>query len=165
MSITPVNNYDKIAKIIASKPIRKVIEYADKNPALFQSATVFTTASLLRPMTIMGTPAKTEDRRKDNLYSASKSVASGITDLAFSTALFVPANKAINKISDKAFENKESILYQDIKACKMYKNLLNRGLKLAVIPIIAYLNFKYLKNIASFINNKIIARGNNNENK
>lgn len=164
MSINPISGYDKVAKIIASKPVRKIIEYADKNPALFQSATVFTTASLLRPITIMGTPAKTEDRIKDNLYSASKSIASGITDLAFSTALFVPANKAIGKISDKAFENKNSILYQDTKACKMYKNLLNRGLKLVVVPIIAYLNFKYLKNIASFINNKIIARG-ENENK
>lgn len=164
MSINPISGYDKVAKIIASKPVRKIIEYADKNPALFQSATVFTTASLLRPITIMGTPAKTEDRRKDNLYSASKSIASGITDLAFSTALFVPANKAIGKISDKAFENKNSILYKDTKACKMYKNLLNRGLKLAVIPVIAYLNFKYLKNIANFITNKIIARG-ENENK
>ena len=164
MAINPLNGYDRIAKFIASKPVQKIIRFADKNPALFQSATVFATASLFRPATIMGTPAKTEDRRKDNLYSASKSVASGITDLAFSTALFIPANKGINKISDKMFQNPKSLLYQDAKACKMYKNLVNRGLKIAVVPIIAYLNFKYLKNIANFISDKIIARGNHNEN-
>ena len=51
-----------------------------------------------------------------------------------------------------------------IRLVKMYKNLVNRGLKIAVVPIIAYLNFKYLKNIANFISDKIIARGNYNEN-
>lgn len=156
MPINPISNYDKIANFIASKPVQKVVRYADKNPALFQSATVFTTASLLRPMTIMGTPASTEDRRKDNLYSASRSFASGVTDLAFSTALFVPANKGINKLSTKIFNDKKSLMFQDVKTCKMYQNLLNRGLKLAVIPVIAYLNFKYLKNIANFINSKIV---------
>jgi len=163
--INPVNGYERIAKFLASKPMQKIIRYADKNPALFQSATVFTTASLLRPMTIMGTPAKTEDRKKDNLYSASKSVASGITDLAFSTALFIPANKAINKISDKAFADSKSIIFNDAKACKMYKNLMNRGLKIAVVPIIAYLNFKYLKKIAGFINKGLSSGEVKDENK
>ncbi len=157
--INPINGYGRIAKIISSKPVQKIIRYADKNPALFQSATVFTTASLLRPMTILGTPAKTEDRRQDNLYSASKSVASGVTDLAFSTALFIPANKAINKMSEKAFKNPKSDIFQNEKARKMYKNLMNRGLKLAVIPIIAYLNFKYVKNIANFITSHFLKRG------
>lgn len=165
MAINSINSYDRIAKFISKKPIQNIIRYADKNPALFQSATVFTSASLLRPTTILGSPASTEDRRKDNLYSASRSIASGITDLAFSTLLFVPANKGINKISDKAFEDKKSILYRDVKACKMYKNILNRGLKVAVIPVIAYLNFKYLKTIANFINNKVLNRGDKNENK
>lgn len=163
MTIKPVGIYEKIAKFIAKKPVQKIIRYADKNPALFQSATVFTTASVLRPMAIMGVPASTEDRKQDNLYSASKSIASGITDLAFSSALFIPANKGINKISDKMFESSKSLLYHDQRACKMYKNLTNRSLKIAVVPIIAYLNFKYLKNIANFISDKIIARGNYNE--
>ena len=165
MTINPIGVYDKIAKFIAKKPIQKIIRYADKNPALFQSATVFTTASMLRPMAIMGVPATTEDRKKDNLYSASKSIASGITDLGFSTALFLPANKGIDKISKTLLNNPKALLYQDEKACKMYKNLTNRSLKIAVVPIIAYLNFKYLKNIATFINNKIIARGCEDENK
>lgn len=163
MAIKPVNGYDRIAKFISSKPVQSVVRFADKNPALFQSATVFTAASVLRPATIMGTPAKTKERHIDNLYSASRSVASGITDLAFSTALFLPANKGINKLSDKLFNNPKSAIYQDVKACKMYKNLLNRGLKIAVVPIIAWLNFKYLKDIATFINTKIL-RG-KNENK
>ena len=59
------------------------------------------------------------------------------------------------------FDNSKSLLYHDQKACKMYKNLTNRSLKIAVVPIIAYLNFKYLKNIANFINNRLIARDNN----
>ena len=115
MTIQPVGIYEKIAKFIAKKPVQKIIRYADKNPALFQSATVFTTASVLRPMAIMGVPASTEDRQKDNLYSASKSIASGVTDLAFSSALFIPANKGINKISDAMFDNSKSLLYHDQK--------------------------------------------------
>ena len=68
MAIKPVNGYDRIAKFISSKPVQSVVRFADKNPALFQSATVFTAASVLRPATIMGTPAKTKERHTDNLY-------------------------------------------------------------------------------------------------
>lgn len=161
----PINSYDRIAKFLTYKPVQKIIRYADKNPALFQSGTVFATASVLRPVTLIGSPAKNEERRRDNLYSASRSIASGITDLAFSTALFLPVNKAINKISDKAFSNPKSILHNDEKACKMYKNLMNRGLKLSVIPIIAYLNFKYLTDIAKGINTVLNCGKVKNENK
>lgn len=161
MSINPINGYDRIAKFIASKPVQSVIKYADKNPAIFQSATVFAMSSIVRPATIMVTPAKNADMEKDRLYSASKSVASGITDLAFSTALFLPLNKGINNLSKKLFEDKKSLLHADEKACKMYKNLLNRGLKIAVVPIIAYLNFRYIKDIA-----KMMTKGKDkNENK
>lgn len=161
--IRPISGYERVANFIASKPVQKVIRYADKNPALFQSATVFTTASVLRPVTILGTPAKTEDGRQDNLYSASKSIASGVTDLAFSTALFVPANKAIDKFSDKLYNNPKSEIFQNEKACKMYKNLTNRGLKFATIPIIAYLNFRYVKNIANFVTKHILRQGRNED--
>lgn len=162
--IRPIGTYNKAIKFITSKPVQKVIRYADKNPALFQSATVFASASILRPMTLMSAPAKTEARRKDNLYSSSRSIASGITDLLFSSALFLPANKAINKIGDKAIANNKSILYNNPKATKMYKNILNRGLKLLVIPVIAYLNFKYLTNIAKAVN-KVLGFRDKNENK
>ena len=103
MSIKPINGYDRIAKFIASKPMQAIIRCADKNPAIFQSATVFTMSSILRPTAIMATPAKTDEMKKDRLYSASKSIASGVTDLVFSTALFLPLNKGINKVSEKLF--------------------------------------------------------------
>lgn len=163
--IKPVNTYSKIANFFANKNVQKIFKYAEKNPALFQSGTVFMSASILRPMTLLSSPAKTEERRKDNLYSSSRSIASGVTDLGFSSMLFLPTNKAINKIGDKCFNNKKSLLYNDLKACKMYKNILNRGLKIAVIPIIAYLNFKYLTNIANGINSIIGVKKGKNENK
>lgn len=158
MPISPVM-YERIAKFISTKPMQKVIRYADKNPALFQSGTIFAMSSILRPMAIMSTPADTDSAKKDRLYSASKSIASGITDLLFSIALFVPANKGINKFTRKLFDNKKSILYQDKLACKMYRNLLNRALKIATVPIVAFLNFRYVKDIANLIT------GGKNENK
>ena len=154
MAINPVNGYDKIAKFITKKPIQTIIRNADKNPALFQSGVIFTMASIVRPATIGITPAKTEADKQDRLYSACKSIASGVTDLGFSSLLFIPANKAINKLSDNLAKDKKSIIYNDIKATKMYKTLLNRGLKIAVVPIIAFLNFRYLKNIADFLTGK-----------
>lgn len=154
MSIYPVNGYERVAKFISSKPMQKIIRYADKNPAIFQSATVFGMCSVLRPATILVTPAKNENMKSDRLYSSAKSVASGITDLAFSTMLFMPANKLINKTTDKLFADKTSPLFSDIKAMKMYKNLLNRGLKFLTIPIIAYLNFRFVKDIADLMSGK-----------
>ena len=151
MAIPPVNSYDRVAKFLTSKPMQAVIRSADKNPALFQSGTIFTMASIIRPATIGLTPAKTEEAKQDRLYSACKSIASGVTDLVFSSLLFIPANKAINKFSESLARNRKSLIYKDVKATKMYKTLLNRGLKIAVVPIIAFLNFRYLKNIANLL--------------
>lgn len=163
MSINPINGYDRIAKFIASKPMQKIIKYADKNPAIFQSATVFGMCSVMRPATILITPAKTEEEKKDRLYSSAKSVASGITDLAFSTLLFMPLNKIINNTTEKLFKDNNSILFNNQKAIKMYKNLMNRGLKFLTIPIIAYLNFRYVKDIAQIMTGNF--KGNKDENK
>ena len=49
--------------------------------------------------------------------------------------------------------------------CEQYKNLMDRGLKIAVVPIIAYLNFKYLKKIAGFINKGLSSGEVKDENK
>lgn len=157
MSISPV--HQKIANFIIKKPVQSILRYADKNPAIFQSVTIFTMSSIIRPATIMATPAPTEERKKDRLYSASKSIASGITDLLFSLALFTPANKGINKLTRKLFDNPKSPIYQDKIACKMYRNLTNRALKIAVVPVIAFFNFRYVKDIAKLIT------GGKNENK
>lgn len=149
MNISPV--HQKIANFITKKPIQSILRYADKDPAIFQSATVFAMSSILRPATIMATPATTDEMKKDRLYSASKSVASGVTDLLFSLALFMPANRGINNLTRRLFDNPKSPLYQDKVACKMYRNITNRALKIAVVPIIAFLNFRYVKDIANLM--------------
>ena len=99
----------------------------------------------------MGTPASTSEQKKDRVYSASKSVASGLTDLAFSTAIFVPCNKIINKYTNNLFENPKSAIFKDYKSCRMFSSLINRTLKIALVPLIAYLNFRYIKTIAEMI--------------
>lgn len=160
MSINPISPYDKIVNFITKKPIQKIIRYADKNPAIFQSATVFATCSVLRPATILVTPAKTEDMKKDRAYSSAKSMASGLTDIIFSTLLFRPLNKIIDKTTDTLTKDKRSPIYNNIKANKMYKNLLNRGLKFLTIPLIAFLNYRYIKDMVNFA-----MKGFKNENK
>ena len=154
MAISTINNYDKIARLITKTPIQAIIRKADKNPALFQSGVVFTMASIIRPATINITPAKTEADKQDRIYSACKSIASGITDLVFSTLLFVPANKAIDKFTENLIKDINSSIFNDINAAKMYKTLLNRGLKIATIPMIAFFNFRYLKSIVNFLTGK-----------
>lgn len=156
--ILGINNYKKIARVVSKKPISNILKFSDDNPALFQSAIVFTSASILRPMTLLSSPAKTPERRVDNLYSSSRSIASGAVDLAFSSLLFVPINKAINKLGNKLINSNKSYLFNNQKATKLYKNILNRSLKFATIPVVAYLNFKYLKDISKVINKYAIGK-------
>lgn len=149
MKINAIKTSQKIANFIEKSPkTQKILRFADKNPSLFNAGIVFGLATVLRPSTILLTRSKNEDNRQDAIYSSAKSIASGCIDLLTALLVFIPLNKYIDKSTRKLFNNKNIKTYfQNKEACSAWKSIANRGCKIAMLPIISYLNFKYVKNI------------------
>ena len=151
------NNFSqKVANFIEKSPkTQKILRFADKNPSLFNSSCVFILATCLRPSTMILTSGKDEDKKQDALYSAAKSITSGFVDLTTSLAIFLPLNKLIDKSTRKLFNNKNiSTYFQNKEACSAWKSIANRGAKIALLPIISYFNFKYVKVLVDKMRNK-----------
>lgn len=149
------NIYSNIANRIAkSGTIQKTLRLADSNPALFQSVSVFALSTTLRPAAILAIPTNSEKAKKDSLYSASRSIATGLVDLGFALMVFIPLNKAIDVATRKLFSSNEGFYSRNKEACSAWKSIANRGAKVALLPIVAYLNFKYVKNIADIISKR-----------
>jgi len=166
-NIKTQNFYQKTANFIEKSPkTQKILKFADSSPSLFNSTIVFGLATILRPSTILLMSNDTDkDSRKDSLYSASKSIASGICDMGFSLAVFLPLNKLIDKSTRLLFDNKNNLTYYKNKeACSAWKSIVNRGAKISLLPIISYLNFKYIKDIATFINRAVLKINGGNKN-
>lgn len=140
-------NAVKIANFIEkSKRTQKILMFFDKNPSLANSVCVFGLASILRPSTILLTSDKSEDKKQDAIYSASKSITSGFVDLTSSLLIFIPLNKYIDNSTRKLFNNKNIKTYfQNKEACSTWKSVFNRVAKIALLPIISYFNFKYVR--------------------
>lgn len=156
MKINSIKFSQKVANFIEKSPkTQKILRFADKNPALFNSICVFGLASGLRPSTILITSDKSKDKREDALYSAARSITSGFVELATSLAIFLPLNKYIDKSTRKLFNNEHIKTYFNNKeACSAWKSIANRGAKILMLPVISYFNFKYVKNIADKMRRK-----------
>ena len=141
-----------------SKRTQKILMFFDKNPSIANSAYIFILASVLRPSTILLTSDKSEDKKQDAIYSAAKSITSGVVDLVTSIAIFIPFNKAIDASTRKLFNNKNiSTYFQNKEACSTWKSIVNRGTKILILPIISYFNFKYVRTLVD----KMRKNGNN----
>lgn len=156
MRIDTPNRYIKIANYIEkNKFIQRTLHYADKNPSAFQATSVFILASIIRPSTIMAVPNKTKDGKKDSLYSASRSIITGALDLGTAFAIFMPLNKAIDKAGRVLFNTQNTAYWQNKERCSAFKSLFNRGVKIAILPAMAYFNFAYVKQLSDVISKKI----------
>jgi hypothetical protein len=158
VKINPIktNNFSKkIANFIEKSPkTQKILRFADRNPSLFNATVVFGLATIFRPSTILLTSSKSEDKKQDAIYSSAKSIASGCVDLLSALVIFIPFNKAIDKSTRKLFNNpKISTYFQNKEACSAWKSLANRGAKIALLPGIAYLNFKYVRTLVDKMRN------------
>lgn len=162
MQINPIKNNNfsqKISNFIEKSPkTQKILRFADHDPSLFNATVVFGLATILRPSTILLTSDKSEDKKQDAIYSAAKSITSGIVDLTTAIAIFIPLNKAIDASTRKLFNNKNiSTYFQNKEACSAWKSIANRGTKILLLPIISYFNFKYVRALVD----KMRKNGNN----
>ena len=82
MKINSINFSQKVSNFIEKSPkTQKILRFADKNPALFNSVCVFALATCLRPSTMILTSGKDEDKKQDSNQEKSKEPeAIGITN-------------------------------------------------------------------------------------
>ena len=129
---------DKIGTKIAdsinrSKGTQKALKRIGDNPAVFSAAAAFGLASIVKPAITEVLPFKDE---KDKSCSQATSIASGLTELAATAAIFIPLNKGINKTSKILEKSSGSFFSNNTKVLEQFRSLTNRGTKLLVlIPI------------------------------
>ena len=133
-------NIDKIANFINhSKTTQKVLRAVSDNPALASAATSFVFASGLRPAAQGILPIKNNEDKK---YTIASSVATGVTELLFSGAVFVRLNKGIQSISKKLYSSTKNTIYKENPLLlRQFKSLNSRFMKLASLPFTSWLRF------------------------
>lgn len=138
--IGAVVNIDKIAAWINnSKTTQKVLRAVSDNPALASAATSFVFASGLRPAAQGILPIKNNEDKK---YTIASSVATGVTELLFAGALFVPLNKGIQSMSKKLYLSTKNTIYKENPLLlRQFKSLNSRFMKLASLPFTSWLRF------------------------
>lgn len=131
---------DKVARWINnSKTAQKVLRTVSDNPALASAGISFIAASMLRPTAQSMLPMK---EKKDKAYTIASSVATGVTELALATAIFIPANKVIQNTSKALYNSsKETIYKENSLLLRQFKSLSNRFLKLGLLPVTSWLRF------------------------
>lgn len=133
-------NVDKIANFINnSKTTQKVLRAVSDNPALASAATSFVFASGLRPAAQGILPIKNKEDKK---YTIASSVATGVTELLFAGALFIPLNKGIQNMSKKLYSSTKDTIYKENPLLlRQFKSLNSRFMKLASLPFTSWLRF------------------------
>lgn len=133
-------NIDKIASFInRSKTTQKVLRAVSDNPSLASAGVAFIAASILRPTAQGVLPIKD---KKDRAYTIGSSVATGVTELALSAAIFIPANKGIQKLSKQLYSSSKSTIYKENNLLlRQFKSLNNRFLKLGLLPLTSWFRF------------------------
>lgn len=141
-----VNNFhNRVASYIKnSQNTQKFLKTVEKNPAYVNSLLCAGVGMALKPATILFMPSKTKEMKKDNQYSIARSVSTGLIDFIFALALFIPLNKRIDKVGRKLYNTRNSVYYQNKEMVTNAKSMLNRGLRIATLPIFAYLKFAFI---------------------
>ena len=147
---------DRVARNIAnfinrSPKTQRVLEEVNKNNALYSGVISFALAGILRPVAIGVFPFKD---KKDKQVSQISALSAGLVELGFTTAIFIPLNKYIEKTSKNLYKHKGSFFEGNNVALRSFKSVTNRSFKmLALIPM-SLLRFGLIKPIMDNINNR-----------
>ena len=128
-----INNSDRTQKILKG---------INRNPAIFSAVTSFGLASILRPLAIGVLPFK---NKNDQKCSQASSVASGLTELAATIAIFIPLNKSIESASKSLYKSKGTFYEGNNLALRQFKSVTNRGLKLFFLIPVTFARFALVK--------------------
>lgn len=145
-------------KTINSKWLRKLADMAVNNNVLCEALLVLGVTSTLRPATIMVTPGAPKE---DRIYSAARSVASGIANLVVITVFTMPlawqmkkAGKVVSKCMESLSKSKNlgnlKFPEYDSPEYKALNFLLNNGTKFIIGIPEAMLLFKLVPPVVNF---------------
>ena len=145
---------EKVANFISNNPAtQKILKGINKNPAVYNAASAFVFASVMRPVAIGAMPFK---EKKDKQYSQASAIAAGVVDLAATAAIFIPLNKSIGKAADKLTGD----VFQNSKAVDQFKSVTNRGLKALTLIPVSLARFSIVRPIVDFMFGKEDKTGN-----
>ena len=141
---------NKIADFInKSKITQKILRGVSDNPALASAGIAFVAASIFRPSMQYALPIKD---KKDKAYTVASSVATGVTELALSAAIFIPANKLIQKTSKQLYSTTKNTIFKgNPEILRSYKSLSNRFLKLGLLPLTSWARFAAIAPFVKFL--------------
>ena len=141
---------EKIANFInGSKMTQKILRGVSDNPALASAGVAFIAASIFRPAMQYALPIKD---KKDKAYTVASSVATGVTELALSAAIFIPANKLIQKTSKELYSSGKNTIYKgNPEILRSFKSLSNRFLKLGLLPLTSWARFAAIAPFVKFM--------------
>ena len=141
MSVDKVCN--KIAgHINRSNKAQGVLTKIGKNPAIFSAVASFGIASVAKPLVLKALPFKNDRDRK---CSQASSIATGLMDIATTTAIFIPLNKAINTASSTLVKNKGTFFEGNKEAVRQFGSITNRGFRLLLIVPISIWKMSLIK--------------------
>ena len=147
-----INLSQKVANFIEKSPrTQNLLKKVDSNPALFNACYVAVLSTTIKPASILLLPNKTNDGKMDAKYAASKNIGTGILDLIVATALFIPANKGLDKIGRKLFNEKNTVYFQNKEMCSNFKSVFNRFMKISLLPAFAYLKFNAIEPLSNIL--------------
>lgn len=139
----------RVANFINNSPkTQKLLKGLNKNPALYGAGISFICASLLRPTAIMALPMKD---KKDKAYTVGSSVATGLSELAFACALFIPTTKLLAKTSQSLYRSKGTIYEGNNLMLREFKSRSNRVFKTLTLPLAALVRFTLISPIVKFL--------------
>jgi hypothetical protein len=147
---------DKISKSIAgfinnSKGAQRVLRGIGKNPAIFSATAAFGLASVIRPKVLEILPFKDD---KDRKASQATALASGLSDLLATAAIFIPLNKGIEKAAQVLLSNKGTFFGGNKSAVSQFKSITNRGAKLLFLVPLSIFRVHLVKPLLENINKK-----------
>ena len=147
---------DKLAFNIAnhinkSPKTQKVLENINRNNALYSGVISFALAGIMRPLAIGLFPFKD---KKDKQVSQISAVSAGLVELGFTTAIFIPLNKCIEKASKNLYNTKGSFFEGNNVTLRAFKSSMNRSCSLLALIPMSLLRFGLIKPIMDAINSK-----------
>ncbi len=94
--------------ILNSNALRRGLEFASDNGALFAAGTALALSTVVRPIAILATPNVEKENKQ---YAFAKSVASSLVGFGIMAAITTPIVKAVKQVGDtpKKFMNKSAI--------------------------------------------------------
>lgn len=136
-------------KALQSGWFKKFLDFsvqANKNASWFEACMVLGLATTIRPVSIMGMPAKKDDKQ----YAAAKSIATGIIGFAVAALIYLPLAAVMKKSGEAAKKLLETNAGKGIfpaigtKAYDSFNFIINYGSKFIVGPLDAMLLFKLI---------------------